>query len=48
MIGVSEANAIRPNPSSSGLRPLILLASPTPSAVVSGTVIVDVVTPPES
>ena len=46
--GVSEAKAIRPKPSIIGLRPRIEDASPTPSAVTSGTVIVDVVTPPES
>lgn len=48
MIGVREARAIMPKPSNSGLRPRILDAKPTPKAVVRGTVIVDVVTPPES
>ena len=48
IMGVSEAKAIRPKPSVMGLRPLILSASPTPSAVTSGTVTVEVVTPPES
>ena len=47
-IGVKDAKAISPNPSIIGLRPLIELASPTPSAVTKGTVIVEVVTPPES
>ena len=48
MIGVNDAKAINPKPSSKGLRPLILDAKPTPKAVVNGTVIVEVVTPPES
>ena len=47
-IGVSDANAIRPNPSVIGFLPRRDDASPTPSAVTSGTVTVDVVTPPES
>ena len=47
-IGVSDAKAISPKPSSIGFRFLSELASPTPSAVTSGTVTVDVVTPPES
>ena len=48
IMGVSEAKAIRPKPSTIGLRPLIELANPTPSAVTRGTVMVEVVTPPES
>jgi hypothetical protein len=48
IMGVREAKAISPKPSSMGLLPLMADASPTPSAVTSGTVIVDVVTPPES
>ena len=47
-IGVSAANAMSPNPSVRGLRPRMLDASPIPSAVTSGTVTVEVVTPPES
>ena len=39
IIGVRDAKAINPKPSSIGLRPLIDEASPTPSAVTSGTVI---------
>ena len=48
IIGVSDANAIRPKPSVIGLRSLSDDAIPTPSAATSGTVTVDVVTPPES
>ena len=48
IMGVSEANAIRPKPSTMGLRPEIEDASPTPRAATSGTVMVEVVTPPES
>jgi hypothetical protein len=48
IIGNSEANAIKPKPSIIGLRPLMDDASPMPSAVTSGTVMVDDVTPPES
>ena len=47
-MGNNEAKAIKPKPSTIGLRPLIDDASPIPSAVTSGTVIVEVVTPPES
>ena len=47
-MGVRLANAISPKPSTIGLRPRIEVASPTPNAVTSGTVIVLVVTPPES
>ena len=47
-MGRSEAKAIMPNPSVSGLRPRMTVARPTPSAVTSGTVMVEVVTPPES
>ena len=43
IIGVNEAKAIRPNPSIIGLRPLMLVARPTPRAVTSGTVTVEVV-----
>ena len=39
---------MRPKPSSIGLRPLMALAKPTPNAVTKGTVMVLVVTPPES
>ncbi len=48
MIGVKDAKAMSPNPSVIGLRPRIEDASPTPRAVTMGTVIVEVVTPPES
>ena len=48
MIGNSEAKAMRPKPSSAGFRPGIVAASPRPRAVTSGTVTVEVVTPPES
>ena len=48
IIGSSEANAINPKPSIIGLRPLMAEAKPTPNAVTNGTVMVDVVTPPES
>ncbi len=48
IIGVNDASAIIPKPSMSGSRPRIEVASPTPSAVTSGTVTVEVVTPPES
>jgi hypothetical protein len=48
IIGVNEAKAIKPKPSIIGFRPLIAEANPTPSAVTNGTVMVDVVTPPES
>ena len=47
-IGVKLAKAINPKPSTMGLLPLILVARPTPRAATKGTVIVDVVTPPES
>ena len=39
IMGVSDANAIRPNPSIMGLRPLITLERPTPRAVTNGTVL---------
>ena len=45
MIGIRLAKAISPKPSIIGLRPLMAWARPTPSAVTSGTVIVEVVTP---
>ena len=48
MIGIRLAKAISPKPSIIGLRPLMAWARPTPSAVTSGTVIVEVVTPPLS
>ena len=48
IIGLRLAKAMSPKPSIIGLRPLMDLASPTPSAVTRGTVIVLVVTPPES
>ena len=37
-MGVRLAKAMSPKPSTIGLRPLIEVASPTPSAVTSGTV----------
>ena len=46
MMGKRLAKAMSPKPSSNGLRPGTLEASPSPSAATSGTVIVDVVTPP--
>ena len=48
IIGVRLAKAMSPKPSTIGLRPRIDDAKPTPSAVTSGTVMVLVVTPPES
>ena len=48
IIGVREARAIMPKPSTSGFRPRIDVARPTPRAVARGTVTVEVVTPPES
>ena len=48
IMGKRDAKAIRPKPSTRGLRPLMDEASPTPRAVTRGTVIVDVVTPPVS
>ena len=48
IIGVREARAISPKPSIIGLRPRMEEARPTPNAVTSGTVMVEVVTPPES
>ena len=45
-MGVRLAKAMRPKPSSMGLRPRMVDASPTPRAVMSGTVMVLVVTPP--
>ncbi len=48
IIGSSEAKAISPKPSIIGSRPGVRSASPTPSAVTSGTVTVEVVTPPQS
>ena len=42
------AKAIKPKPSSAGLRSGIASESPRPRAVTNGTVTVDVVTPPES
>ncbi len=47
-IGVKLAKAINPNPSTIGLLPLIAVAKPTPRAATKGTVMVEVVTPPES
>ncbi len=46
-MGNRLANAIRPNPSSAGLRPGMEDESPRPRAVTIGTVTVEVVTPPE-
>ena len=48
IIGVRLAKAISPNPSTIGLRPRMEVANPTPKAVTRGTVMVLVVTPPES
>ncbi len=47
-MGVKLAKAISPKPSTMGLLPLIQEASPTPRDATRGTVIVEVVTPPES
>ncbi len=47
-MGVKLAKAISPKPSTMGFLPRILEASPTPRAATKGTVIVEVVTPPES
>ena len=47
-IGNTLAKAINPKPSSSGLRPGIELANPRPRAATTGTVTVEVVTPPVS
>jgi len=47
-MGLRLAKAISPKPSSIGFRPLMEVANPTPKAVTSGTVIVEVVIPPES
>lgn len=48
MIGKTLANAINPNPSINALLPGMLLANPNPSAATTGTVTVEVVTPPLS
>ena len=48
IIGNRLAKAIKPNPSMSGLRPGMVVASPRPKAVSTGTVTVEVGTPPES
>jgi len=48
IIGNRLANAMSPNPSTAGFLPGTALDSPNPSAATSGTVTVDVVTPPES
>src|SRR5690606_4161333 len=48
MMGTSMTIAIIPKPSVKGLRPEREDARPMPSAVTSGTVLTDVVTPPES
>lgn len=48
IIGKTLAKAISPNPSMRGLRPGMLAASPRPKAATTGTVTVDVVTPPLS
>ena len=48
MIGNTLAKAIKPKPSNSGLRPGTLAAKPRPKAATTGTVTVDVVTPPLS
>ena len=48
MIGLRLARAIKPKPSSIGFLPRIEVANPTPKAVTKGTVMVEVVIPPES
>jgi len=48
MIGLRLARAIKPKPSNIGFLPRIEVASPTPKAVTKGTVMVEVVIPPES
>ena len=48
MIGKTAVKAIKPNPSIKGLRPGTVAASPSPSAATTGTVTVEVVTPPLS
>jgi hypothetical protein len=48
IMGVRDAKAMRPKPSVKGSRPRMVRASPTPKAVTSGTVTVEVVTPPKS
>ena len=48
MMGNRLAKAIRPKPSISGFLPGTVSDSPRPSAATSGTVTVEVVTPPES
>ena len=48
IMGFKLANAINPKPSIVGLLPFIAVAKPTPRAATRGTVIVDVVIPPES
>ncbi len=47
-MGNRLANAINPKPSISGSRPGMADARPNPRAVNTGTVTVEVVTPPES
>ena len=46
--GPTEQSATKPKLFSCALRPPILRAIPTPSAMINGTVIGPVVTPPES
>src|SRR5690606_34856375 len=48
IIGIAITSAMVPKPSLIALRPASDDASPMPSAVTSGTVMTDVVTPPES
>ena len=48
MIGNKQANAINPNPSMAGFLPGTFVAIPRPTAVTTGTVTVEVVTPPKS
>jgi hypothetical protein len=48
IIGKRLAKAINPKPSRAGSRPGTVSDSPRPRAATSGTVTVDVVTPPES
>ena len=47
-IGPTEHRAMRPKLFSLALRPPTVMAMPTPSAMMKGTVIGPVVTPPES
>ena len=48
IIGPIEHNAVRPNPSVSAPLSLLIAATPVPIAIMKGTLIGPVVTPPES